>query len=78
MRQVKGSRDNPVLRPFQAWSKSVTLAVTSSWRIIKREAVNPFSNIWRIGRRVMVQSRSLMDCISFGGRRSRRKGKKII
>jgi hypothetical protein len=68
--KMKGSGDNLVLRPFQAWNELVRLAVTSSRRIIKRGAVSPFGNIWRIGRRVMVQSRRQMNCISFDGRRS--------
>jgi hypothetical protein len=51
---MNGGSDDPVLRPFQAVSKLVRLAVTSGLRSIKREATNPFRNIWRIGRRVMA------------------------
>jgi hypothetical protein len=58
---VNGGLDDPVLRPFQAVSKLVRLAVTSSLRSIKREATNPFRNIWRIGRRVMARWRKRMN-----------------
>jgi hypothetical protein len=33
--KMEGSGDDPVLRPFQAWSKSVRLAVKSGWRIVE-------------------------------------------
>jgi len=58
---MNGSGDDPVLRPFQAVSELVRLAVTSGWRGIKRGAVNPFGNMWRIGRRVMAQWRRRMN-----------------
>jgi len=55
------SGDDPVLWPFQAVSEMVRLAVTSGWRGIKRGAVNPFGNMWRMGRRVMTQWRRRMN-----------------
>jgi hypothetical protein len=58
---MNGGSDDPVLRPFQAVSELVRLAVTSGFRSFKRS--NPFGKIWRIGRSVMAQWRRRMNRI---------------
>jgi len=45
--------DDPVMRPFQTVWELVGLAVTSGWRSIKRGVVEPFGNLWRVGRRAI-------------------------
>ena len=51
---MDGSGDDPVLRPFQAVKELVRLAVTSSWRSIKRGVINPFNNILQISRKAIL------------------------
>ena len=46
--------DDPVMRPFQTVWELVGLAVTSGWRSIKRGVVEPFGNLWRVGRRAIL------------------------
>ena len=53
--------EDPVLRPFQAVSELVRLAVTSGLRSIRRGAINPLGNIWRIGRKVISRWRKRMN-----------------
>lgn len=51
---MNGSGDDPVLRPFQAVKELVRLAINSSWRSIKKGVINPFENLWRIGRNAIL------------------------
>jgi hypothetical protein len=67
---MNGGSDDTVLRPFRAVSELVRLAVTSGLRSIKREATNPFRNIWRIGRKgdgTMEETNEPHDINAAGG-----------
>jgi hypothetical protein len=51
---MDGSGDDPVLRPFREVRELVRLAVTSGWRSIKKGVLNPFENIWKVGRKAIM------------------------
>jgi hypothetical protein len=53
--------DNQVLQLFQAVSKLVRQAMTSGMKSIRRGAINPLGNIWRIRGRVNSQWRKQMN-----------------
>ncbi|KAL3772870.1 hypothetical protein ACHAWU_000527 [Discostella pseudostelligera] len=64
---MDGSGDDPVLRPFREVRELVRLAVTSGWRSIRKGVLNPFENIWRVGRRAIMGLRLRLRSNRRGG-----------